>query len=229
MSSQPGCSREAAQHRARASGRSPGSRLEHDPAALPSRTEERRVDAGRDDPEVAGEALRRLGGDHRRGGDQRVDPRQQPVALGLSRRIGQPVGREERRDRERAGIAQSQVRQARDAGLEAMDDVEAEPAERVAETAARIPTGIPTLLPGATVTVGVDRDHVRLGSVQQGAAAGGEIARAARRREDGDAVPELAQFRGDAGDVLVYIVRLRPREGRDQADAEEPSVVTLAL
>ena len=85
--------------------------------------EEVEVDAGRDDAVVAGEAL---GGRRRRlrgGGEERVDPSEQLVAERPARWIGQALGREEGRDRERLRVAQRQVGDARQGGLEAVDDV----------------------------------------------------------------------------------------------------------
>ena len=47
-----------------------------------------------------------------------------------------------------------------------------------------------------------------------------QVGRTARRRDHGHLVPEPAQLVADASDVLVDLVRLRPGERRDEADAE---------
>ena len=65
-----------------------------------------------------------------------------------------------------------------------------------------------------------ERDHLRIGSLEQGAASGDEVGCPRRRREHGDVVPEPSQARGEAGDVLVDVVWPRPGERRDEADAQ---------
>ena len=54
----------------------------------------------------------------------------------------------------------------------------------------------------------------------QSAGSGGEVARAVRRREDGDGVAERAELRRDTRHVFVDVVRLRPGERRDETDAQ---------
>jgi hypothetical protein len=67
---------------------------------------------------------------------------------------------------------------------------------------------------------GADRDHLRVRAVEERAPAGAKVGRAVRRREHGDLVAELAQLPRGPGDVLVHVVRLRPRERRDETDPE---------
>ena len=57
--------------------------------------------------------------------EQRVDACQQPLALRAARRIAEPLGREERRDRERRRVPEREIGEARQPRLEAVDDVEA--------------------------------------------------------------------------------------------------------
>ncbi len=97
-------------------------------APLARRGEELEVDAGRDDAVVAGEALRRGPGDRLGEREQRVETGEQPLALRAGRGVGEPVGRAEGRDRERARVAQGEVGERGEAGLEAVHDVGAEPA-----------------------------------------------------------------------------------------------------
>jgi hypothetical protein len=73
-----------------------------------------------------------------------------------------------------------------------------------------------------------ESDDVRGDAVEQRPPARDQIGRARRRSEHGDVVPERAQLPGEAVDVLVDVVRPRPGERSDQADAEthdSPSVV----
>ena len=60
----------------------------------------------------------------RRGGDERVDPAEEPLPLRLPGRIAEPLRREEARHAQRARIAKGEIREARQPGLEAVDDVE---------------------------------------------------------------------------------------------------------
>ena len=153
----------------------------------------------------------------------------EPLALRRARRVAEPLGREEARDgRARARLAQREVREARQPRLEAVDDVE------VARGRARA-RGSPARRParrsgcGArSGTAGPTAISRRVGAVAQRAPAGGEVGRAVRRREHRHRVPALAQRRGDAGDVLVDVVRLRPRERRHEADAESHGRPSLA-
>ena len=98
--SQPGSSR-SERSAARATGSEPEVQLDHDELPLRAGPEELGVDAGRDDPVVAREALRRRGRGRLRRGDQRVDAGQQLLAQRPPRRVAEPVGREEARDAER--------------------------------------------------------------------------------------------------------------------------------
>jgi hypothetical protein len=69
--------------------------------------------------------------------------------------------------------------------------------------------------------VGVD------GAPLQCTSTGDEISGARRRREHRHLVPEATQGVGGSADVHVHLVRLRPREWRDEADAEtHPTQVT---
>ena len=62
--------------------------------------------------------------------EKRVDAREQPLALGARRWVAEPLGREERRGRERGRIAEREVREARQSRLEAVHDVEPAAGER---------------------------------------------------------------------------------------------------
>jgi hypothetical protein len=81
---------------------------------------------------------------------------------------------------------------------------------------------------------GPDRDDVPRGRVAvDHPAAGEEVGGARRGREHGHGVPEGPKPARDARDVLVDVVRLRPRKRRDEADAHNLTLVvrpaTVAL
>ncbi len=208
-----------------------GDELDDDLPPLPGRAEERPVDPRRDHRVVAGEALgrrlRRLLGC----GEQRVDPAEQPRALRLARREEEAVRREERRDGERVRVAQREVREARQPRLEAVDDVERAVGECEREVRADA-DGRGHRAAAGDGQCGADRDHVAELAPLQRAPARAEVGGAVGRRQHGDGVAESPQLAGDAGDVVVHVVRLRPGERRDEADSEAhrlPSLVSAAL
>ena len=92
--------------------------------------EELERDAGRHQLVIAGEALLRGGADRLGQREQRVDPGEQLLALGARRWVAEPVGRAERRDRERGRLAEREVGDRRQARLEAVDEVELPVRER---------------------------------------------------------------------------------------------------
>ena len=75
---------------------------------------------------------------------------------------------------------------------------------------------------------GPDSDDLRFGPALKGAAACEKVTRSRRGRKHGHVVAEPAERSGRAGDVRVYFVRLRPRERRDEADAEAHSRASVA-
>jgi hypothetical protein len=60
---------------------------------------------------------------------------------------------------------------------------------------------------------------MRVGAVEQGAAAGDEIGRARRGGQHRHLVPEHPQLGREPGNVLVDVVRPRPGEWGDETDA----------
>jgi hypothetical protein len=186
------------------------------------------VDARRDDGVVAGKAggggLGRLLA--RR--DESVDAGEQTLALAAAGRVAEPLGREEGGDRERLGIPKGHVGEAREAGLEAVDDVVAARGEREREVGADADRHADAAA-ARDRQRRAERDHVCIGPVEERAPAGEEVGRAGRGREDGDVVPEAAERSCDAGHVLVHVVRLRPRERGDEAHAEAHLRPSLAL
>ena len=196
-----------------------GAPLEHDELPLLPGLEELGVDAFRDDPVVAREALRRRVGRLRRRGDEGVDPCEQLLALRLRGRVPEPLRREEARNAQCACIPEREVREARQAGLEAVDDVELSAGERCGQVRAdsdrQADSASPRDRHGRA-----QRDQRRLEAVTQGAPARREVGRAVRRREDADRVAARPERVGDPRDVFVHVVRLRPRERRHQADSQ---------
>ena len=79
------------------------------------------------------------------------------------------------------------------------------PPERRGSTGAR-PTAAPIAIRSASLAAPSAR------------VAGDEVGVPARGRQDGDRVAERAEPPGDPGDVLVHVVRLRPRERGHEAD-----------
>ena len=145
--------------------------------------------------------------------------REQLLALRARRRVAEPVGRAERRDGERVGLAQREVGERGQARLEAVDDVERPAGER--ERQVRADADRDAHLRAARDRDGrPDGDHVARRRVPvDDAPAGEQVGGARRGREHGHRVPERAQSGRDPGDVLVHVVRLRPRERRHEADA----------
>ena len=184
--SQPGSSR-SERSAARRRATSPnGARSRR--AALRARPEELGVDAGRDDPVVAREAVG--GGGRGRLRRRRSARRSGPAASPQSppRRIAEPVGREEARDPERLGVAQGEVGDAREAGLEAVDDVEAALLQRQPEVRANA-DGDAEARAARHRHRRSDRDRLRVVAAGERTPPGGEIGRPARRSDHGDGVP----------------------------------------
>jgi hypothetical protein len=193
--------------------------LEHDQPPLAARAEELQVDALRDDPVVPGEPHRRHLGRLLARREQYVEPREQPAPLGLARRVAEAFGRQERRDRQRLSVAEREIREAREPGLEPVDDVEPSEGEREREVRAGADRDAHPAAPrdrhGRP-----DRDDLGVEPVQQRTPARGEVARAIRRGDDRDGVAECPQLTGDAVDMLVDVVRLGQGERRHEADAK---------
>ena len=193
--------------------------LDRDHVALRRGGEALDVHALGDDAVVAGEAL--AGG--RRGAlgrrEQRVDAVEQALALRLAGRVGEALRREERRDGERLRVAEREVREARQARLDPVDDVVAPFAEREVEVEAGADRHAHLRAPRDRHRR-PDGDQLRVGAALQDLPPGCEIARAIRRGEHRHVVAERPQLPGDPVDVLVDGVRLRPGEGRDEADSE---------
>ena len=201
--------------------------LDRDEVALRGRAESRQVHAEGNDPVVALEALgRRLRG-LVRGREQRIDTRSQPVATGAPRGVDQAIDGEERRRGQRVRRREREVREAREARFEAVDDVEAATREREPQVRADRDRDAHVRSPRERDRR-ADRDDVRVvGRLLERAATGDEVARARRGRKHGHLVPEATQRGGGSVDVRVDLVRLRPRERRDEADPEtHPAQVT---
>ncbi len=226
MISQSGSSRSE-----RSAARATGSEAEWSSTTISCRfspgLEEVEIDARRDHPVVAREALGGGRGSLLRGGDQRVDPAEQLVAERPARGVGEALGREERRDGQRLRVAERQVGDARQRGLEAVDDVVLALAERQRDVGAHADRHAEAR-PARDGHARPDGDHVRRLAAVQGPPAGEEVGCSARGGEDGDRVAEGAERSRHSGDMLVDLVRLRPGERGHEADAKaHPSSVAL--
>ena len=138
--------------------------------------------------------------------------------------------REERRDGETLGVAQREVRQARQPGLEAVHDVEPSESQRARQVRSHADRHADAAAARDRHRRAEDDEPVVVErSVVERDASRGQVGCAVRRRDDRDSVAERAQFSRDAGDVLVHVVRLRPGERSDEADPERHRAPSLAL
>ena len=178
------------------------------------------VDADRHDAVVALEPLGR--GRHRLlgGREERVHPDAQPVAARPPSRVPEALGREERGRGERMRRGEREIREAREAGLDAVHDVE------VARAAARA-GGSPGRRPAPPRCVrreiGID-GPTAITSRSMPRWSARRPSRRSRAREDGASTvtscPSRRSACGRPVHVHVHLVWLRPRERRDEADPE---------
>ncbi len=175
------------------------------------------VDAGRDDEVVAGKAfLGRVA--HVVGeGDQRVDPPQQLLPLRACRRVPEPVDGGEGRDPERVRVAEGQVGERRQPRVEPVHEVVRALLERLAEVRLHA-HGDAELRPARHRHRRAHGEHVGLLAAQQRAPPGQQVGRPGGRRDHRHLVAARPQGTRDACDVVVHVVRLRPRKRRHQAD-----------
>ena len=192
--------------------------LDHDEPALARRCEQRRVDSRRDETEVAGEALRRRRRGLLGGRQERVDPREQLLAQRSPRREAEPLGREERRDaRAPASRAGRGTRCSGRPGSKPCTTSK-RPCSSASWRLARTPTGTPRLDRRETGTAA----PIAIRSARSPrASARCPATRSAFRLEGASTVtvwPSARSCLGDPGDVLVHVVRLRPRKRGHEAD-----------
>jgi hypothetical protein len=193
--------------------------LDHDDVLLRLRGELVEVDPERDDRVLALEALCGRLGSGRRGREERVDPRSEAVAPRPSRRVREAVDGEERRGGQCVGRGESEVREARKSGLEPVHHVEAAVRQSKSKVRAHGDRDAHVRSPRERDRR-ADRDDVLVGSPLQRSSPGEEVSGARGRREHRHVVAETPKRGGGAPDVHVDLVRLRPREGRDEADAK---------
>jgi hypothetical protein len=192
--------------------------LQHDELALLGRREELGVDSVRHELVAAREADGGCIRDLLARREQRVDAGEQPLALGAAGRVTEPLGRKEGRRGERRGIAEREVREARQPRLEAVHDVEPSAGEREREARADADRHAHPAAPGNRHGR-AERDQLGIVEIaEQRAPPRREIAGAVRRGEDGHRVVAPPQLAGEPVHVLVHVVRLRPGEGRDERD-----------
>jgi hypothetical protein len=155
--------------------------------------------------------------------DESVETREQTFALRAPRWIREPVRRDERCDGQRLRITQCEIRQARQARLEPVDDVEAAERERHREVCTRTHRHADSAPPRDRHRR-PERNEVGIEPVEQRATPRSEVAGAVRGCEDRDRVAQRPQLAGHALDVLVDVVRLRPGERRHEADPKGHSL-----
>ena len=202
-------------------GQAPGRGLDHDQVVLRrGGREPLEVDPGRDDGVRAGEPRGSAVGDVLAGRHEPVDPREQTVALVLAGREAEPLRVDEGGDGRRPGLEEGHVGQPRHGRVEPVDDVEVPVPQRGRDVRADAhgdPDG------GARRDGNGTRDcddSFQLAGLE-GATAREEFGRAGRGSEHHDGMAPPAQCVRDAGDVLVRVVRHRPRVRRHQADPKQ--------
>ena len=72
-----------------------------------------------------------------------------------------------------------------------------------------------------------ERDQRSLGAVAQRTSPGCQVGSPVRGRQDARRMAQVTQRLGDPGDVLVHVVRLRPRERGHQANSQSHDVPSL--
>ena len=166
--------------------------LEHDDLPLRGGREALEVDAGRHELVPPGEALGRRLRRRRARREQRVEPPEQALAARARGRIREPLRREERRDRQGRGVAEREVGEARQARLEAVDDVEVARRERDGEVRADADRHADPA-PPRDRHGRAERDELRVAeAARERAPARAEVAGAVRRPEHGDLVTACA-------------------------------------
>ena len=218
--SQPG---QLAQHADDAAGHDPlvRTQLDDDRLVLPSRREQRRVDARGEDAVVAGEPLLRRRANVVRQGDQRVEAREQLLALRARRRVAEAILGREGGDGERVRVAQREVGERRQPGIEAVDDVVAPLGEGLAQVRLHA-DGHAELRPARHGHRRPERDHLGRLAVLQRPPPGEQVGGPGRGRQHRHGMADGPEGRGHPGHMVVHVVRLRPRERRHQADAHRP-------
>ena len=111
--------------RGRRADRRPTSRSRRASPSSRARSRSRSSPGGDDRRRRPGTALARARGDVVARREEPVDPREEPVALVAPRRVAEPLGVDEGRHRRRLGLEQRDVREACDARVEPVHDVEA--------------------------------------------------------------------------------------------------------
>ena len=204
--------------------------LDGDHISLRRRGERVEVEAERNDDVLALEAvacrLRGLLG----GREERVDAGSEAIAAGAPRGVCEAVDGEERGRSERVRRVQREVGQAWETRLESVHDVEAALGQREAEVRSHGDRHA-HVRPSREWDRRADGDDLRIVAALERSAPGQQVARSRRRRQDRHRMAALAKRSRRAVDVRVHLVRLRPRERRDEADAEthSPQVTTCTL
>ena len=148
---------------------------------------------------------------------QPVDPGEQPVALVPAGREAEALRDDEGTARRRLRLEQGDVREPGNGRVEPVHDVEGAAAQRRGDVR-RTPTGNPTAERGVTGTARETATTPSGFCGLESSTTGEELGRPRGRREHDDRVAPFAQRLGDARDVLVGVVRHRPRMWCYEAD-----------
>ncbi len=192
--------------------------FEHDDVPLLPRLEALEVDPERHELVGSREALGRGAGRLLARREERVEAAAKAVPACPPLRVRKTLGREERRNGQGRRVAQRDIREARQPGLEAVHDVVAAAHQRVCEVRLHA-DGDSHAAPAGDRHGRADRHElVVLEVAGERTAARCQVTRAVRRRQHGYPVAPRAKLPCEPCDVLVHVVRLRPREGRDEGD-----------
>ena len=151
--------------------------LDRDQRSLLTGLEQLGIDSGRHNAVVAGKTVRCCCGRRLGGREEGVDASEQLLSQRAPRRIAETLGREERGDAERFGIAQGEVRDAWQSWLETVDDIEASLLEREVEVRADADRDAQRR-PARHRHRRTDRDHVGALAARERSSAGDQVCRA---------------------------------------------------
>ena len=164
------------------------------------------------------------------GREERVDAGSEAIAAGTPRGVREAIDGEERGRSERVRRVQREVGQAWETRLESVHDVEAALGQRKAEVRSHGHRHA-HVRPSREWNRRADGDDLRIVAALERTTPGQQVTRSRGGRQDRHRMAALAKRSRRAVDVRVHLVRLRPRERRDEADAEthSPQVTTCTL
>ena len=152
------------------------------------------------------------------------------IAAGTPRGVDQTVDGEERRRRQRVRRREREVGEAREARLEAVHDCRSGPCVSASRRFAGTATGTPMFVRRES---GIDGPTAMTSASSaprwKRSAPGQQVAPATRARGSSPRCAEARAAPRGSVDVRVHLVRLRPRERRDEADRGDSLSASLHL